>query len=729
MKKRNILIFALILVLIAGAFFIALKGLKIGKFEIKNIRNQLKLGLDIKGGVVVVYEAEHTENMDAAIRQTINMLDRRINQLGLTEPVITKQGENRIRIELPGVANAKEALDVIGKTAQLELLLVKGNTMASTGMTKDMFESEVAVTGEAIADAGVSQNQYGNPAVGLKFTSQGAVDFEEATKKAMGRMGYNGQIAIVLDGEVISAPMVNVVITNGEAIIDGTFSYESANNLAMLIRGGALPVVLTEAYTSEVGPTLGLGAFNSAVLAGFVGIIAVMIFMIVLYRYPGVIAAIALTIYTLIMLYAMVGFGATLTLPGIAGMVISFGMAVDANVIIFERIKEELANQKSVRASVSAGFKRAMGTIFDSNITTIIAGIVLFYFGSGAIKGFAVTLMLGVAISMLTAVLFTHYLLKLSTAFVTDPKQYGVNQENIKEPKQRAILKPYKIYFAVSIAVVLIGVIVFGISRFNYGIDFTGGTMIQMNMHREVNRDEIAKEIADRNLSPQIVHAGSSNEQVIIKTTEKLDTEQRKEVFNIYKAKYGLEDGDLISSEHISGSVSKDIKVNAFWSVLIATVLMLVYITIRFEFLFGIGAVITLLHNVLVLLAIYAMFRLPVNQNLIAAVLTIVGYSINSTIVIYDRIREDLKRERGRDYMEIASRAVNKTLTRTINTGLTTLIVITCLYIFATEAIKEFALPLFMGIAVGTYSSVCLSSSLWALLRQRFNKASKYRGK
>ncbi len=308
MQKKNILIFCLVILLTAALYFVSFSGLKIGGFEIQNVKDQLKLGLDIKGGVVVVYEAAAEGDLDAAVEQTIKILDRRINQLGLTEPIITRQGENRIRIELPGVGNATEAIKVVGKTAQLEFLLVKDGSNALPGMNKSSFEHELVVTGKNVADAYVAQNQYGNPAVGLKFDSEGSELFRTATERALKREDANGQIAIVLDGEVISAPGVSSVIPNGEGIIDGNFTIESANNLALLIRGGALPAVLTEAYISEVGPTLGLGAFNSAISAALVGIIAVALYMMLAYRYPGVVASIALAIYALIVMYGMLFF-------------------------------------------------------------------------------------------------------------------------------------------------------------------------------------------------------------------------------------------------------------------------------------------------------------------------------------------------------------------------------------------------------------------------------------
>lgn len=428
MKGKNTVLFFLIVALIAGAAFVAVYGLTVGNMTITPVEEQLKLGLDIKGGVAVVYEAKTDESGDELARtmeQTRQIIGRRINELGLTEPIITLQGDKRLRIELPGVANAQDAIDVIGKTAVLEFGLVTGDTPAVEGLDSSTIEYETILTGMNIADAFVSQNEYNQPVVSLKFDDAGTQLFFEGTKKAINNPSQSGQIAIILDNEIISAPYTRIVISDGAAIIQGNFTYDSANSLAMLIRGGALPVQLEEVLTSVIGPTLGLDSFNSAVKAALFGIVLVMIYMIIFYKIPGAIASVALTLYAVIVLNVMIGLNATLTLPGIAGIVISLGMAVDANVIIFERLKEEIHNGKSLRASIDSGFHRAMSTIIDSNVTTFIAAVILFAFGEGPIKGFAVTLMIGIISSMFTAVLVTKTMLKLSLGFSDRKKLYG----------------------------------------------------------------------------------------------------------------------------------------------------------------------------------------------------------------------------------------------------------------------------------------------------------------
>ena len=428
MKGRNTLLFFLVAALIAGVAFVAINGLTVGNYTIESVKDSMKLGLDIEGGVVVVYEALTEETGTELMRtmeQTRGVIGRRINELGLTEPIITIQGENRIRIELPGVTNAQDAIELIGKTAKLEFARVTGETLAVPGMTADMFESELVVTGNEVIDAFISRDEYNQPVVGLKFSGEGTTKFTEATRIASNNGTKSGQIAIMLDGRVISAPYVSKVIASNEAVIEGNFTLETANELSMLIRGGALPVQLEEIQTSVIGPTLGLDSLKSAVNAAKVGLALVVLFMIFYYRIPGAIASIALVLYAAIIVYVMIGFNATLTLPGVAGIVLSLGMAVDANVIIFERLKEEMKVGKSLRASIDSGFHRAMRTIIDSNVTTFIAAVILFIFGEGPIKGFAVTLMIGIIASMFTAVAITKTLLKLSLGFADRKILYG----------------------------------------------------------------------------------------------------------------------------------------------------------------------------------------------------------------------------------------------------------------------------------------------------------------
>lgn len=405
MKVKNAIFLLLIIGIITAGIVAGINGLEVGNVKVEPFSQSMKLGLDLKGGVFVVLEAQTDvsgADLDELMNQTKQVIERRVNAMGLTEPNITREGDKRIRIELPGVRNAQEAIEAVGKVAQLQFM---------------KFDGEVILTGNQVKNAEVVfESQKGNlPSVSLEFDSEGAVAFQAATKEAASAPYGSDEniIAIVLDNEIISAPRVENEIPNGRAIITGDFTIDEASQLAALIRGGALPVSLLEVQTSAIGPTLGMDSLVKSVNAGAIGIALVFLFMMIYYKIPGLIASIALVIYILILLWVMVGFGAVLTLPGLAGLILSIGMAVDANIIIFERIKEEIKNGKSLRAAVGSGFSRALTTILDSNITTLIAGIVLYQFGTGPIRGFAVTLMIGITVSMFTAIVITRVLLKL----------------------------------------------------------------------------------------------------------------------------------------------------------------------------------------------------------------------------------------------------------------------------------------------------------------------------
>lgn len=415
MKTKNLLIFLLVLVIVGAGVYTAFNGVKIGDFTIAPVQDSMKLGLDIKGGAYVILEADtdaQGDELKGIMEQTKEVITRRVNAMGLTEPNIVLEGENRIRIELPGVQNTQDAIEVIGKTAQLKFMKT---------------DEEVVVTGDQVKDAKLSFHpETQEPTVSLEFNSEGAKAFQVATRELallpdqvanpdnpeQIMSNYDKSIVIVLDDQIISSPMVSEEIPNGQAYISGNFTTDSASNLAALIRGGALPVNLIEIQTSAIGPTLGIDSLNTSLDAAKVGILLVLLFMLIYYRVPGFIANIALILYILIVIFVLVGLNATLTLPGVAGLILGVGMAVDANVIIFERLKEELRNGKTIRSSIDSGFSKALRTILDANITTFIAAIVLYYFGLGPIKGFAVTLMIGILSSMFTAVFVTKFLLK-----------------------------------------------------------------------------------------------------------------------------------------------------------------------------------------------------------------------------------------------------------------------------------------------------------------------------
>jgi protein-export membrane protein SecD len=422
MKKSSIIFFSFVLAIALMATY-AVFGLQMGSVKLNSVIEDVKLGLDIEGGVVVVFEAQtdlEGDALKALMEQTKTVINKRINVIGLTEPNVTIQGTNRIRVELPGVENAEDALRSIGKTAQLKYVVIKEGQVVMQGETYDEAKGDLIFTGERIKEASVSGDSFGQPAVSFVLDTEGATLFREATLKTSqmpnpfpsAENPRGGQIAIVLDNQIISAPTASVIINDGRSIITGNFTYDEATELTNLIRGGSLPSQLVEVQSSIIGPTLGKDALHSSIFAAQLGFLFVIVFMIVYYRVPGAVASVSLILYATLILTIMVAMKATLTLPGIAGIVLSVGMAVDANVIIFERIKEELRAGKSLRASIEHGFHKAMKTILDSNITTLIATVILFYFGEGPIKGFAVTLMIGIVTSMFTAIVITQIMLK-----------------------------------------------------------------------------------------------------------------------------------------------------------------------------------------------------------------------------------------------------------------------------------------------------------------------------
>ncbi len=734
MKGKQLGKLLLILMLIAGTVVYTFVGFGAGDDAVKPLSDDLKLGLDIKGGVYVVFTAEteaQGEEKRILLNQTVEILNRRVNSMGLTEPNIYLEGEDRIRVELPGVENSTEALNAIGKTAELRFAQVKSGQVVMQG---EPYSSEKMIplfSGEGINDAVAIQTDstfgYG---VSLSLNDEAAEAFAKATAESVtypNPFGANndggGQIAIILDGKVISAPTVQSVITNGKANITGKFSRAEANELATLIKSGALPVTLVEERSSVKGPTLGQGAYEMSVKAAIIGIILVMLFMIIFYRLPGMMASIALTLYSAIIVILMVLMDATLTLPGVLGIVLSIGMAVDANVIIFEKFREELDEGKSLKASVSHGFSKALRAIIDSNVTTLIASIVLFYFGEGPIKGFAVTLMLGIITSMFTAIFVTRTLLVqfASSKKFSDKKLY---KSRFAFKKKIDFIGKKKLWFAISAIVIVAGIggLLFG--GLNYGIDFTGGTMMQVEVGQKVSTDDI-KDIVGEYGDFSINFEGEKMSQVVLMTKQSLKTKERTEIFDALKAKYDLKDNALLMTEEFGPKVGNEIQGKAWKAIILAAIGMLIYIAIRFEIKYAIAAILALVHDILILLALYAVFKVPVSSAFIAAILTVVGYSINDTIVIFDRIREEARYSTASNSAKIANVSLNSTLTRSMNTSFTTLIVVASLMVFSIASIRELALPLLVGVLTGTYSSIFIASPIWVALKEKFVKKRK----
>lgn len=725
-EKMKKVIAVLLIVLLVFGWYTMIFG--IGDKE--PIKDKIPLGLDIKGGVNVVMEADTNlegEELTALMNQTKEVINRRVDQMGISNADVRVEGKNRIRVELPGAKNAEEAISQIGKTAQLKFVMCDG------GFVLD---------GSSVKNATIGQAEKGGYAVSLELKSDGAKAFEEATKKALsgsltatikdenGQTVSNKAVVIKLDNEVISAPEVNEVISGGKCEITGNFSKEEATQLAALIRGGALPAPLKEISSSVQSAKIGLDAFEQSVVAGIIGIAIIFVIMIVGYRIMGVAADIALAMYILIILFVMALMGSVITLPGIAGLILSVGMAVDANVVIFTRIKEEIMSGKTARVAIQTGFKRAMSTVIDSQVTTLIAAVILYQIGTSAVKGFALTLLIGIIASLVTAVVVTQLYLTLfaKSKRFANKKYYGIKEDNTASfaiKKQFNFMKHRKVYYTISIIILVIG-LAFGLIRgFNYGIDFTGGTMIQIDMGKKVEIEQVEKVLDKKDIDAEIVYSGENNEEIMIRTVTSLENKERNEVISDLQKEFKFENDDILGQELFGPTVGKELKNNAIKAVLLAALGMLIYIRIRFkEWKFGAAALLGVLHDVFMVLVFYAVFNVTVNNPFIAGILTVVGYSINDTIVIFDRIRENNKYMRKSEE-EIIDTSINQTLSRSLMTTITTLVVMVPLYIMTSAALREFVLPLMVGIAVGCLSSIFICSPLYYEFNSRQNK-SKY---
>ena len=710
--KKNTGFITLFLAALAMAGLIYTAAAGVGE-EKAGAASDIKLGLDLAGGVSITYQAV-TENPTAEqMADTIYKLQQRVEGYS-TEALVYQEGSDRINIEIPGVTDANAILEELGRPGSLEFQDVYGNVLISGTDIKS-------------AEAKSYTDNLGNNSyeVALSLNDEGAKKFAQATEENLG-----SAIPIVYDGEVISAPTVQAVITNGNPSITNMESYEAAQRLASTIRIGSLKLELRELRSKVVGAQLGEEAISTSLKAGAIGVVLVVIFMIAVYLLPGFASGIALTIYVALMIVLLNAFEITLTLPGIAGIILSIGMAVDANVIIFARIREELATGKTVRSAMKIGFQKALSAIVDGNITTLIAAAVLGLKGSGSVKGFAQTLALGIVLSMFTALVVTRLVLNaLYAVGLRSEKLYGVQ----KERKTFDFLGKKNLCFIVSALVILAGLAAMGIrsgqgsGAFNYSLEFKGGTATTIPFAEPMTIAEI-----DEKVKPVVREAIGSSEiqaqqvqgsnDVVIKTAE-LSLETRQALNAALVSKFGVDEAG-ITAESISSTVSGEMRSDAFVAVILATVCMLLYIWFRFKDIrFAASAVAALVHDVLVVLAFYALARVSVGNTFIACMLTIVGYSINATIVIFDRIRENLVSARRKDDLkDLVNQSITQTLTRSIYTSLTTFIMVAVLFVLGVVSIREFALPLMAGIVCGAYSSVCITGALWYLLKTRIQK-------
>ncbi|SFB74650.1 protein translocase subunit SecD [Butyrivibrio sp. YAB3001] len=744
-RVKSIIALILMLLLLGGLGYSAVYGLGSDK---SGSLSSINLGLDLAGGVSITYEVVGDENPDKEdMADTIYKLQQRVDQYS-TESLVYQEGKNRINIEIPGVTDANKILEELGQPGNLYFIAQtdsegNANYEYKVDSTYGLFytyelnktieelqaDGSIVLSGSDVeaAQAVYQQDSYGGnePVVSLEFTEAGKTAFAEATTKAYA----NGEsIGIYYDGQFISVPTVQAAITDGKAVITGMSDYEKAQNLASMIRIGGLKLQLNELRSNVVGAQLGSDAIKTSLMAAAVGFALIAIFMIVFFRILGLSATIALAFYSGLMIFMLSAFDQTLTLPGIAGIILSIGMAVDANVLVFSRIKEEIAGGKDVDAARKAGYNKALSSIIDGNVTTFIVAFWLYILGTGSIKGFAITLMFGIVLSMFTALVITRTVTSIL---------YGIGLQNValygkaKAPKKFDFVGKRKVFYGVSLAIVVAGFIAMGVNSaqgkgaFNYSLDFVGGTSTTVTFNEAKSLSELESTVAEdikkaAGINQIQIQTVTGTNQVIFKTST-LDVKQREAVEDVLVNNYSIT-ADNIAAETISSVISGEMRADAVIALLVSLVCMLIYIWIRFKDIkFGTAAIIALAHDALIVIVSYAFTRYAVGNTFIAVVLTIIGYSINDTIVTFDRIRENLNlASNKKEYAELVNGSVAQTVTRSLFTSATTFFTVLALFIFGVADIKAFALPLMVGVICGTYSSIFIASPMWYDLKTKF---------
>jgi len=686
---------------------------------------KIKLGLDLKGGMQLVLQVDMSkvpENQREDVTERVaEVVRNRIDEFGVVEPEISTQGKDQVVVKLPGITDRERAIQIAGRTAHLEFRLVSDDVNLSSQLEKGVapkgFEvkkvkdatmedqllvsKEAVLTGEKLTNAAVGFDQYGKPMVELSFDKDGAKIFDRVTFQNIGR-----RLAIVLDGVVHSAPVIRDRISGGNAQISGGFTNEEAKDLALVLRAGALPAPVKIIEERTIGPSLGRDSIEKSVKAGLFGLAAVVIFMCIYYQLCGLIASIGLLFYTVVVLGAMGMMGATLTLPGIAGFILSIGMAVDANVLIFERIREEVALGKGSRAAVSAGYHKAFGAIFDSNITTLITSVILFIFGTGPVQGFAVTLSIGIVASMISALVVTRVIFDFLTSRNANLKLSMLNffkKTNIPFLKGR--------FFAYGFSIIVLGI---GIASYvmrsseSYGVEFTGGTFTQLKFEQTVDTAKFREELAKENVgSFSLQQVGVDVENVYAVKFAGHEVTPVENAAKRLAVPYQLQRVDLVGP-----IVSADLQKKAMLAVLWSCLGILIYVTFRFKFQFSFGAVVALVHDAIFAFGIFMLTGHEINLPIVAALLTIIGFSVNDTIVTFDRLRDNMKIMRKESFVDIVNLSVNQTLGRTILTTATVVFSTSCIYFFGGSEIKDFAFILLLGFGVGIYSTVFVASAI-----------------
>lgn len=672
--------------------------------------------------------------LNAALSQSIEVVQRRVNELGTTEPIIQRQGGDRILVQVPGLQDPNRLKDLLGQTAKLTFQMVdqsmpvqeaiEGRPPAGSVVmysTDDppqayLIETRVIVSGENLVDAQATFDQRtSEPVVSFRFDNKGAQRFGQATQTNVGRL-----FAIILDNQVISAPQIREPILGGTGQISGNFTAEGANDLAVLLRAGALPATLTIVEERTVGPSLGADSIAAGKLASAIGAVLVIVCMLLVYGKLGVIANIALAANVALIIAVLSLLGATLTLPGIAGIVLTMGMAVDSNVIIFERVREERSQGRSMVQSFDTGFQKALATVVDANVTTLIVAVILFYMGTGPVRGFAVTLGIGIVTTVFTAFTLTRWLIAYwhrrwrPTEFPKGLVHYLPLNPTIPFMKWR------NVGFAISGVLSLAVIGMMFVKDFNYGIDFRGGSMIEIQA-RDGSADpaDVRDRLVDLDLGEvQVQEAGNDGTLMIRVGTQEAGDNAEQSVVDKVRGKLD-QDYEFRRVEVVGPTVSGELAWTGTIGITLSMLALLIYIWFRFEWQFGVGAVISTVHDVIMIVGVYVLLGLEFNLSSIAAILTVIGYSINDTVVIYDRIREMLRRYKRMPLDEVINIALNQTLSRTILTGLTVLLALTSLYFFGGEVISSFVFAIIIGVFVGTYSSVFIAGPVLILFKLR----------
>ncbi|MED4010977.1 protein translocase subunit SecDF [Priestia aryabhattai] len=724
-KRGRIVAFFLLVLLVFSTIGTTMTG----------ITKDIKLGLDLQGGFEILYKVSPAKKGDVidkkALNSTVEALRQRVDVLGVSEPSIQIEGNDRIRVQLAGVTNQKQARDLLSTQANLTF--------------RDVND-KVLMDGTDLAQGGAKQSfdQSNQPSVSLKLKN--AKKFEKITRELSQKPAPNNLIVIWLDYEegkdsyqkesakqnpkYLSAASVSSVLTQPDVEISGgNFTVKSATQLAELLNAGSLPVKLDELYSTSVGAQFGEEALHTTILAGIIGIGIIFLYMLFFYRLPGLIAVITLSFYIYLNLVVFDWMHVVMTLPGIAALILGVGMAVDANIITYERIKDELKTGRSVISAYRAGNRRSLATIFDANITTMLAALVLFFYGQSSVKGFATTLMIGIVLSFITAVYGTRLLMSLlvnSRWFDKKPGYFGVKKEQIHDLSKDDgttvlptrwdkidFVKYRKAFFTFSSVLVIIGIISVAVFRLNLGIDFTSGTRIEIPANHTVTQAEIQREMKSLDIkTDDIVITGKSNDTGVVRVVGVLN---KKEIANLkdhFKDKYGSEPN--VST--VSPTVGKELAKNAMMAIVIASIGIIIYVTIRFEFYMALAAVLALLHDAFFIVTVFSLTKLEVDLTFIAAVLTIVGYSINDTIVTFDRIRENMQKFKSKTFDDLAfivNLSLRETFTRSMNTVLTVVIAVVALLVFGSESIQNFSIALLVGLILGAYSSVFIAAQLW----------------